>query len=141
MLITCFSQIAERDYFYENLIWRIKSVKQQPNLKIYETNWIFYRKSWVISRRTSTIKLASFEFGEAANDIASIEPNFTSQTNELNDIRFQMNLMFLEFDNGKLFNKKLNDFNKTLFDNTPFLKHLVNINELFIDYLNEYRVE
>lgn len=31
MLVTCFSQIAERDYFYENLIWRIKSVKQQPN--------------------------------------------------------------------------------------------------------------
>lgn len=101
----------------------------------------FIEKAESFLEELRPIKLASFEFAEAANDDASNEPNFASQTNELNDIRFQMNLMFSEFDNGKLFNKKLNDFNKTLFDNTPFLKHLININELFLDYLIEYRVE
>ncbi|WP_395045985.1 hypothetical protein [Flavobacterium sp.] len=70
------------------------------------------------------------------------DSNFTSQTKELDEIRFQMNLMFSEFDNGELFRKKLNGYKtSSWFDNTPYLNHLVNINDLFIDFLNEYRVE
>ncbi|WP_026729482.1 hypothetical protein [Flavobacterium denitrificans] len=68
--------------------------------------------------------------------------NYTIQSQDLKEIKFQMNLMFTEFDNGKLFEERLNNFTSAdWFSNKPLLNHLILLNELFIDFLEEYRKE
>jgi len=48
--------------------------------------------------------------------------------------------MFSEFDNGEAFIKKLNDFSpKNVFGNFENLEHLKKIDQLFLDFLKEYR--
>ena len=67
--------------------------------------------------------------------------DYSNQSKELEDIKFQIKLMFSEFDNGNLFLEKLNSFNNVdaIFDNQPKIIFLKEINKLFIDFLVEYR--
>ena len=67
---------------------------------------------------------------------------YNEQKEYLEDLKFQMKLMFSEFDNGSLFSKKLNEkYNGIHFDsgaifsNKPFANYLVDVNHLFIEFL------
>jgi len=77
-------------------------------------------------------------YGEI-NDSSSA--NFYSQKEELSEIRFQIKLMFSEFDKGVLFSERLDNFTSNAFlSNEPLKNSLVENLQLFIDFLKEYRV-
>lgn len=81
-------------------------------------------------------KYYEFNYTEKYNN-----DDYLNQSKELEEIKFQIKLMFSEFDNGNVFLEKLNSFNNTdaIFDNQPKIIFLKGINKLFIDFLDEYR--
>jgi len=95
----------------------------------------------------NTLELVDFYSNETTDDIYNepIKDNkslYLLQSKELEDVKFQIALMFSEFDNGFLFSQKLDSFkNENMYSNVPIKKHLLDVNELFLAYLNEYRVE
>lgn len=93
------------------------------------------------------LELVNFYSDDTTDDIyqeplKDNENLYSSQSKELEDIKFQMALMFSEFDNGFLFSQKLENFkNNNSFSNEPIKDHLLDLNELFLEFLNEYRLE
>ncbi len=67
--------------------------------------------------------------------------DFLKQFNEIEHIKFQMNLMFSDFGMGYFFSDELNDFiPENEFNNQFYLCHLIKVNGLFMDFLKEYRI-
>lgn len=64
-----------------------------------------------------------------------------AQLKQIDDIKFQINLMLSEFDNGQLFIDKLNNSPKyDISDNTTTLDRLKDVCQLFLNFLNKYRL-
>ena len=107
----------------------------------------FIKKSESFIEELGLIKLEPFFSDEKTTDIyeESIPlkgSRFNEQKEELNEIKFQMALMYSEFDNGTLFSERLSNYKNTdWFSDEPYLQFLIELNELFIEFLKEYRVE
>ena len=106
----------------------------------------FIEKSESFIAQLNSMKLAEFQLGNTSKDIYGesdtiSNSEYETQQNELYEIKFQIKLMFSEFDNGSLFTERLDNFKSTtFFSNEPLRNSLVKNTQLFIDFLNEYRV-
>jgi hypothetical protein len=112
----------------------------------------FLEKSESFNKELKEIKLVPYDTGSTTSDIYKDIINrenseFTEQGKFLEDIKFQMRLMFSEFDNGFLFNEKMDkeykniSIAKSFSSHQPFIDHLIKTNELFIKHLKDYRIE
>lgn len=104
----------------------------------------FKDKAESFLKQLNEIQIVEFKFSFTKDiyqeRIDGENSEYYAQSELLSDIKFQMNLMFSEFDNGEAFIKKLNDFSpKNVFGNFENLEHLKKIDQLFLDFLNEYR--
>lgn len=106
----------------------------------------FLEKSESFIIKLNSLKLVEFQLGNTTKDIYGENDNvsnleYENQQNELYEIWFQIKLMFSEFDNGFLFSERLDNFKfNTFFSNEPLRNSLVKNTQLFIAFLNEYRV-
>jgi hypothetical protein len=105
----------------------------------------FTQKAESFLEKLNNIKLVEYNYS-ISNDIYGDTINgdnseYDTQSELLNDIKFQIKLMFSEFDNGNLFSQRIENFKtKTIFKHN-FEEHenLKKVTELFIEFLKEYR--
>jgi hypothetical protein len=109
-------------------------------------NTFFIGKAESFITELNLMKLVEINYEEFTNNIdqkriTGNKSNFDIQRTELYDLKFHIKLMFSEFDNGNSFLQKLEDFNNiNPFSNEPLKNHLLKTTQLFLDFLNEYRV-
>ena len=105
----------------------------------------FTKKTESFLEQLNNIKLVEFDYS-ISNDIYKDIINgdnsvYSAQLELLYNIKFQIKLMFSEFDNGELFSQRIENFKtKTIFKHN-FEEHenLKKVTELFIEFLKEYR--
>lgn len=105
----------------------------------------FTKKAESFLDQLNNIKLVEFDYS-ISNDIYKDTINgdnseYDIQLELLYNIKFQIKLMFSEFDNGELFLQSIENFKtKTIFKHN-FEEHenLKKVTELFIEFLKEYR--
>ncbi|MBB4804507.1 hypothetical protein HNP37_004599 [Flavobacterium nitrogenifigens] len=103
----------------------------------------FIQKSESFLEELSAVELVPIQSRDFKDDfyMESLEKwheDFFTLMSELENIRSQMELMFLEFDQGNYFLGKLNDFIPETEDvNKYYLHYLVKINLIFIAFLYE----
>jgi len=107
----------------------------------------FITKSKSFLSELNSIELVEYDYGKTTDDIYKDSINgdnteFGKQKSKLNEIELQINLMLSEFDNGNLFIEKLKDYNHIMrfYNNDKQLNQLLKVINMFIDFLNEYRV-
>lgn len=107
----------------------------------------FIEKSSSFIKTLESIELGEYKIGKPLGNIyGEVEhvdnSEYNNQTKELSDIHFEMKLMLSEFDNSDLLMVKLNDFDiKPKVNNASYLKHLIDFNKYFINFLIEYRID
>lgn len=105
----------------------------------------FTKKAESFLEQLNNIKLVEFDYS-ISNDIYKDIINgdnseYSTQSELLHNIKFQIKLMFSEFDNGELFLQRIDNFkSKNIFKHN-FEEHenLKKVTELFIEFLKEYR--
>ncbi|MBP6038572.1 MAG: hypothetical protein KA523_00070 [Flavobacterium sp.] len=106
----------------------------------------FIEKSESFIEKLNSIELVEYQFGFATKDIYGESDSvnnseYENQQSELSEIKFQIKLMLSEFDNGRLFSERLNSLKPNYStSNEPLKNSLVKNTQLFLDFLNEYRV-
>jgi hypothetical protein len=107
----------------------------------------FIDKAELFLEQLSAIELVPFQ-SKGFNDVfysVSLEQwheDFFALMYELKNIKYQMELMFLEYGHGTYFLAKLNDFIPESEDvNKYYLYYLIRINEIFIEFLYEQRLD
>lgn len=87
-----------------------------------------------------TEKLTSEKDTEINGITTYFNSNHYKQNLLLKDIGFHIKLMLSEFDNGKIFIDRLDNVESNkIITNKGLKEHLLDINHLFISFLNEYR--
>ncbi len=105
----------------------------------------FTKKAESFLELLNIFKLVEFDYS-ISNDIYEDTINgnnseYSTQLELLYNIKFQIKLMFSEFDNGELFLQRIENFKtKNIFKHN-FEEHenLKKVTELFIEFLKEYR--
>lgn len=103
--------------------------------------FFFLQKAESFLEELSAIELVPYQLENLSDDFYQDSPednhnDFSKQFIEIEHIKFQMHLMFSDFDKGHFFSDKLNNFiPENQYDNKYYLYHLININILFIDFL------
>jgi hypothetical protein len=106
----------------------------------------FIEKSESFIEKLNSIELVEYQLGDTTKDIygesdAVSNSEYENQQSELYEIKFQIKLMLSEFDNGTLFSERLDNYkSKSFFSNEPLKNSLVKNTQLFLDFLNEYKV-
>lgn len=106
----------------------------------------FLQKAESFLEELSAIELVPYQLENLSDDFYQDSPednhnDFFKQLGEIEHIKFQMNLMFSDFDKGHFFSAKLNDFTtENKYDNKAYLNHLIKINIVFMDFLKQYRL-
>jgi hypothetical protein len=106
----------------------------------------FIEKSESFIEKLNSIELVEYQLGNTSKDIYGESDDisnseYENQQSELYEIKFQIKLMLSEFDNGTLFSERLDNFRqKFSFSNEPLKNSLVKNTQLFLNFLNEYRV-
>ena len=106
----------------------------------------FIEKTESFITKLTSMKLVEFDLVTLTNDIyqdreLGNNSTYNKQSEELKELKFQIKLMFSEFDNGSLFSEKIENFQSSnIFSNEPLKSNLLKTTQLFIDFLNDYRV-
>ncbi|WP_316633076.1 hypothetical protein [uncultured Flavobacterium sp.] len=101
----------------------------------------FIRKAEFFLEELSAIELVPYQCRGFSDDfykesLDEWHDDFFAVMSELKHIKSQMELMFLEFNQGAYFLAKLNDFIPEIEDvNRYYLYYLIRINEMFIAFL------
>ena len=101
----------------------------------------FIEKTESFIKQLKAIELVESRYFTNTDDLKSENDKiFNEQKNELSEIEFQVKLMLTEFDNGTLFIETLDSsYEFSMFTNEPKKNRLLKTNQLFLDFLNEYR--
>lgn len=114
-----------------------------------KTNDFFLKKAHGFKNELQEMVIVPFS-GSIINDIygetrEGDNTEFDNQRKDLQDITFQISLLFLE-SNSPVFVSKLeesevvNAFNRSHHDNSLYVKQLIRIIDLFIGFWEEYRM-